>query len=268
MIFRNYTPKYPLGEFIDIIWYWEGKNLLKGKECALPSGTMELVINLDSPKTSDSIVSGARSTHFVIGDTNQERLLGIHFRPGGAFPFLPFPFGELHNQSINLSDLWGESRASQLLSLLHEAETVGTLHDVETVTAKFEVLEKWLLASLVHPPQHHPAVAYSMKQISAHSGLSTADLDEKVNYSQRRFIQIFRNEVGLPPKLFSRVLRFQGVLDEVETQTEVNWLDIALRFDYYDQAHFIHDFREFSGHTPAKYLTLRTEHRNHISSPS
>ena len=74
--------------------------------------------------------------------------------------------------------------------------------------------------------------------------------------SQRRFIEIFRNEVGVTPKAFSRLRRFQHVLGAVEHLTDVDWTDVAVECGYFDQAHFIHDFREFAGVTPSLYLPL------------
>ena len=80
----------------------------------------------------------------------------------------------------------------------------------------------------------------------------------------RRFIEIFRNEVGVTPKAFSRVRRFQHVLGRVERATEVDWTSVACSCGYFDQAHFIHDFREFAGVSPSIYLRYRAS-RNHIA---
>jgi AraC-like DNA-binding protein len=75
---------------------------------------------------------------------------------------------------------------------------------------------------------------------------------------------MFTDEVGLTPKRFLRVLRFQGVIASVASQSSVDWSDLALGSGYYDQAHFTHDFRAFSGMTPATYLLHRTPHLNHV----
>ena len=87
-------------------------------------GTVELVINLGSGRSSESGISGPHSRSFIIERTFRDQLLGVHFKLGGAFPFLGFPFGDLHNLGITLDDLWGERRARQLLCLLHDAKTV------------------------------------------------------------------------------------------------------------------------------------------------
>src|SRR5216117_2456853 len=112
VFFRHYVPKQPLSEFVGLFWYWRGHDVSCSKERVLPMGTVELVINLASGQTSQSGISGPYSESLVIERTAQDELLGIHFKPGGAFPFLGFPFGDLHNLGITLADLWGERRAS------------------------------------------------------------------------------------------------------------------------------------------------------------
>ncbi|PYV42413.1 MAG: hypothetical protein DMG09_02570 [Acidobacteria bacterium] len=124
VFFRHYVPKQPLSEFVGLFWYWRGHDVPCSKERILPMGTVELVINLGSGRSSESGISGPHSRSFIIERTFRDQLLGVHFKLGGAFPFLGFPFGDLHNLGITLDDLWGERRAGQLLCLLHDAKTV------------------------------------------------------------------------------------------------------------------------------------------------
>ena len=112
VFFRHYVPKQPLSEFVGLFWYWRGHDVPCSKERILPMGTVELVINLGSGRSSESGISGPHSRSFIIERTFRD-LLGVHFKLGGAFPFLGFPFGDLHNLGITLDDLWGERRAGQ-----------------------------------------------------------------------------------------------------------------------------------------------------------
>jgi transcriptional regulator GlxA family with amidase domain len=93
---------------------------------------------------------------------------------------------------------------------------------------------------------------------------AVADVTDRIGLSPRRFIQVFADEVGLTPKLFCRVQRFQEVLGLVERRRRVDWVQVALDCGHYDQSHFIHDFRAFSGLNPTKYLRIRGDHRNHV----
>jgi AraC-like DNA-binding protein len=90
------------------------------------------------------------------------------------------------------------------------------------------------------------------------------ELADQIGISSRRFIQLFSNEVGLTPKLFTRVRRFQQVLQNIQTGAELSWVDMAASCGYFDQAHFIHDFKEFSGINPSTYLAQKTGHLNHV----
>ncbi len=195
----------------------------------------------------------------IIGRHETNELLGVHFKAGGAFPFLGFPFGELHNAWLTLTDLWGEKRARRLLCLLYEAPTIDL---------KFDLLERWLTWIANHPLKHHDAVAYALGEFDNHPGLhSSAVVAEKVNLSQRRFIDVFRNEVGMTPKLFCRVQRFWEIIEAIHPMKTVDWADLAMSYGYTDQSHFIHEFREFSGLRPSEYLALRTEHVGHVKIP-
>jgi AraC-like DNA-binding protein len=258
VFFKHVRPSGPLSKFVDLFWYWSDHPRPFIKERILPMGTSELVIRLESSRTSDSGLAGPRSTSTFIHRQQKNQLLGIHFKPGGAFPFLGFPFGELHNSWITLADLWGEKRAQRLLELLHQAPTIDH---------KFRVLECWLLW-IAGQPAHHAAIAFALETFGKDSGLqSSAVAAEKVNLSQRRFIDLFRSEVGLTPKLFCRVQRFRDIVVRINEAADVDWVDLALTFGYTDQSHFIHEFREFSGLRPSEYLSLRTEHPGHVKVP-
>jgi len=259
VFFQYYIPQEPLSEFVRVFWYWRGHPVPYSKERILPMGTVELVINLGSGRTSDAVICGPQSRSFIIERTSQDELLGIHFNIGGAFPFLVFPCGELHNLNISLADLWGERKASELLSLLSDASTAEM---------KFQILEKWLIMVASRPLRLRPAVTFALSEFQRDPALPRCGkMAERVGFSQRRFIQIFRDEVGLTPKLFCRVQRFQEVIKAIGTRETVDWLDLALSCGYFDQAHFIHDFQEFSSLTPREYLGLRTEHPRHLLVP-
>jgi AraC-like DNA-binding protein len=111
-----------------------------------------------------------------------------------------------------------------------------------------------------------PVAKVRLREFQRDAGLlSSAKTAEAANLSQRRFIQIFRNQVGLTPKLFCRIERFQRILERIADIDDVDWLDVALSCGYFDQSHFIHDFREFTGLRPTEYLGLRIQgQQNHI----
>jgi AraC-like DNA-binding protein len=256
VVFRYHVPSGPLAEFVGVFWYWRGHQVTYARERVLPMGTTELVINLASGHAADAGMHGPHSEYSIIERTAQDELLGIHFNAGGAFPFVDFPFNELHGRSATLADLWGAQESADLSCRLHEARTIGM---------KFQILERFLLQVAKQPLRHNPAVSFAMNEFRKDPGLtSSASMAERVGFSQRHFIQTFREEVGLTPKLFSRIQRFQQVIRHVAHSASVDWADVALSCGYFDQSHFNHDFREFSGLNPTEYLELRTNHLSHV----
>jgi len=270
MLYRLYSPPPPLGHFVELLWLYEGFRPAHPRERLLPTGTVEIVINLCEDRTmtygrmdiarplarSGTIVCGAHSEYFVIDTASQDGVMGVHFRPGGAFPFLKLPAGELHNRHVDLSQLWGRQAASELRERLLAAPSPK---------AKLQVLECALLQAVRAGFDRHPAVAYALNVFyGAPAGRSIREVTERTGLSARRFIDLFEKEVGLTPKLFCRVQRFQRVLKTISLGGPVDWVDLALTCGYYDQAHFIHDFRAFSGINPSTYLAAHTPHLNHV----
>lgn len=248
------VPDGRLARFVEVLWYCSGQNILDGKELALPGSGMELVFDLMSPRARDSVLSGPHSKAFVIPTSpGVSRLLGVHFRAGGAFPFLPFPAGELQDFHLPLDELWGREEVERLLARLSGAAAPE---------AMFAILEKWLRANLVRPLARHPAVELALSELERDPGAPMARLVEKANLSQRRFIEVFRGETGLAPKLFSRLGRFQRVLRAADPERD--WAEVAVGCGYFDQSHLIHEFRELCGLTPTRYLEARTEHAGHL----
>ena len=120
-----------------------------------------------------------------------------------------------------------------------------------TPAAKARVIERALLDATRGVPERHPAVAFALNEFrGVPEGQRIADVTEQIGLSSRRFIEVFRKEVGLSPKLFCRVRRFQKVLGMISAGRGLDWAEIALTCGYFDQPHFIHDFQSFSGINP------------------
>lgn len=269
MLVRHYTPRPPLSNFVQLFWLYQGYTQPHHKERLLPNGSMELVVNLkdnearvyDRRNTSQfqatrgAILIGAQSEFFVIDTAQQMSVIGVHFKPGGAFPFFKLPAGEFHNQHLSLDLAWGPS-AHDLRNRLLEAPTPEL---------KFQILEESLLAHAAKPLLRHPAVNFALNEFGdSRRASSIAQVTGQIGLSSRRFIDVFNDQVGLTPKLYCRIQRFQKVLHRIGMRREIAWTDMALACGYFDQAHFIHDFRAFSGLSPTAYAAHRTEHLNHV----
>jgi AraC-like DNA-binding protein len=265
-----YKPPPPLDRFVEVIWTSADKGRPHPKERLLPDGSVELVFDLQEERTAiysggdsgerlqtfrGSFVCGPHSQFFAIDTAGDFNVAGVHFKPGGAYPFLKLPSGEIHNRHVGLDDLWG-ARAAEVRERLLASKTPRE---------KARVLEAALLSQLAGPPERHPAVAFALNEFhGAPETQKISDLTDRLGLSAGRFINVFRREVGLTPKLFCRVRRFQTVLRHISAGRTVDWAEIALTCGYFDQAHFIHDFRAFSGINPSSYLADHTSHMNHV----
>jgi transcriptional regulator GlxA family with amidase domain len=93
------------------------------------------------------------------------------------------------------------------------------------------------------------------------TGASVRDVARDVGICQRRFSSVFAAQVGLTPKLFCRILRFQRVRILADQIEKPDWAQIASTCGYFDQSHLINDFQEFSGFSPAEYLRRLRKHQ-------
>jgi len=264
-----HIPAAPLRPFVRCFWYWEDAPQPHARERLMPNGEASIVFNLrdeemrlydgDNPERYASCglvaFTGPRTDCFAIDTASEDRVIGIQFQPGGTFPFFREPACEVANQSLRLEDLWRRA-AGEMREQLLAADSVDEM---------FAALERALLAQLVRPLELHPAVGFARRQICRAPHLATVSgVLDRLGLSQRRFIELFHAQMGLTPKAFCRVRRFQRVLESVHGRSEVDWPQVALEGGYYDQSHFIHDFRSFSGLTPSMYLARATEHLNHV----
>jgi methylphosphotriester-DNA--protein-cysteine methyltransferase len=250
------VPPFPLSECIDILWLSEGYAPRHAQERLMPSGLMNLIVTWDASGRIWSGVSGVQTKSMLLDTSVTLNVFGVSFKPGGGFPFLPMPAGELHNLQVPLDAVWTATQARVLSDQL--AYECAAAH-------KFRVIERALLAVVRDRFTLDPAVRYAVSALGDISRpRSVSSIVERVGMSQRRFIELFSNEVGVTPKAYARVRRFQHVLRSVEDATGVDWADVAVSCGYFDQAHFVHDFREFAGVTPSMYLRFRAS-RNHVA---
>ncbi len=268
---RFHVPPPPLSRFVEYIWLQEGPAPSHPLERIVPSGTSELVIALDDAplRTADreggvlesvgsALYCGAQSSPFVIDTQSQGLLIGVHFKPGGACPFCSPPAVELRTARVGLCELWGGA-AAVLCQDLAAASTAA---------ARFGLLDNTLLARAARPLARHPAVAYGIGALDGAEGAVTvAAVTEKTGLSGRRFIELFDREVGLTPKLFARVRRLQAVLLRLQDPGDAAWVEVALAHGYFDQAHMIRDFQQFTGLAPTAYLVQRGTALNHVTLP-
>jgi AraC-like DNA-binding protein len=267
-LFDFYKPTPPLSKFVDNLWLYKGHEPEQKTGRILPTGTLELVVNLrqnellfydaecpeNCSRFSGAIVSGAHGRGLVPEPADEPCLVGVHFKPGGAFPFLGLPAGDLADTHVDLETLWGSSA-----HLLRER-----LCEAGTSAERFQLLQEALLNRLCYGVEQHYAVSAALEIFwKNQAGLTVRDAAKYLGLSQRRFIQVFKTEVGMTPKLFSRIQRFQQTRTFIQQNPSPNWATLAVDLGYFDQSHLIREFVEFSGLTPTDYLSLHKSTIDH-----
>lgn len=254
-------PRAPVSEFVSDIWLYSGYRPPHRFERILPSGTLELVVNLcDRPlhcyhpqtlearcAVSGPLVSGARAAYSVVDTAQQQEIMGVHLRPGGAPALLGVPADEVEGADLPLEAFWGRAAVELRDRLLAESDADARLATLE------DVLTRQVRPALAS----HPVLRAALERLDRpEDPIAIGALAADAGWSRQRFIRTFRAGVGLTPKAYARVRRFQAALRRFHAGGAAPWVDVAAACGYYDQAHFIRDFRAFSGLTPAAYARL------------
>ncbi len=258
MLYRVRRPGPPLDAVVEWVWVCRNDRRPHALERVLPSGSAQLIINLQEDQTRvydpdrnyrcvtspGTVFGGLRTTYQVIDSAEQEHVAGVVFKAAGSRTFVPVPAHEATNVDVPLEALWGRCDTVQLRERLLESESPEAVLDALEVA----LLARWT------PTRPHPAVALALSMFDrAPETASVGEVTRHVGLSSKRFIERFKADVGVTPKRYCRIGRFQRALARVHRGESVDWIAVALDGGYFDQAHFIHDFRSFTGLTPTEY---------------
>ena len=273
MLFTQRRPAPPLDRWIDSIWLCRSDPGPRTLERVLPSGGSQLILNLAEDETRlyrdtgnglicerspGSVLTGMSTRFHVIDTDEQAYVAGVVFGAGGTVPFFASPAHELSDTDVPLECLWGRSHANRVRDQLLSAACPEAALDALEATLRQAWREK----------AAHPAVQYALSGFRSRPSVARIrEVTDAIALSPKRFIECFKADVGVTPKRYCRILRFQRVVTRAHNggQTPTNWVELALDCGYFDQPHLIHEFREFSGLTPTAYEAHRTTFQNHVT---
>jgi AraC-like DNA-binding protein len=265
---KLYRPRPPLADHIEYFGYWEGDSAAGTHTSrALPRGAVTAIIDVDGRTdlgfyASDgrtplavppAFAAGAGVASYVIRIVPTHTVMTIHFRPAGALAFLGCPPGDLENALVGLTDLWG-SRAELLREQLIAAGSAQQ---------RVALLEAFLVGRMRRGdvwPQ--PRLASALRSAELDPSMRVSKAQVLTGLSRKRFTALFRSEVGLSPKAYLRVRRLQAALRALNTPAP--GATIAADLGYFDQAHFVREFRSFTGITPTQYAQRRSSMPGHV----
>ena len=260
MSYTSRIPGPPLDAYIDDFYHLDSPPPAPRLR-VFPMPSLHLMINLGSPfevgvgdQANIDILAESWCTgmwdvyHVVRFPASNVRLYGVHFKPGGASPFLHLPLSDIRNRIAPLEAIWGP-RASEVRERLWAAPSIG---------AGLSLLEALLLERMREASNKLGLVQHAIAEIMRHQGsLSIRALSAHVGVSHNHLGVQFNNLVGATPKELARLYRFAHLLSSIEPEHPADWTRLAHRSGFYDQSHFNREFVSFTGLNPSDYLQRR-----------
>jgi len=269
MRYEEFRPAEPLAHHVKCIWILESDSSFStSPERILPDGCTEIVFHLGDPFQQHhqdgttrqqplAMMVGQMRNYLMIQPTGKVSVLGVRFWPAGAYPFLQIPQHEIAGRVIGLDTVLG-SFARELHSKIADAVSAAE---------RFRLVENALLARLNQSRQPDDRLSKAIALILQAGGcLPMEALASRIGVNSRGLDRAFNTRVGIPPKTLCRIVRFQQVFKVLEHQNAgPNWPQIALDCGYYDQSHFIKDFKAFAGKEPTAYLAEQNRMSQHFT---
>ncbi len=263
------VPRPPLDGLIDDLYYLEGASPYAWLTLP-PAPAALLIVNLGAPfhirtgadietaEYADGCVVSVPTRAWQFGYPLRTRSVGAHFKPWGLAAFLPMPAIALRDRPVTVEEVWGRPSIAALRDRLATADGP---HQMLTL------LEDELMRRLRETPGL-ALVRHTSSVIAATNGaVLVGDLGEAAGVSSTHLAQRFKEIIGVTPKRLARTYRFTATVFSIDPAEPIDWADLASAAGYFDQAHFGHEFREFTGLTPTRYVEVRQrflrEHPGH-----
>lgn len=267
MVYLEHIPAAPLAGFVRVLWYAQVAEAAYRRERILPNGCVQVILNLARDylldchegardrKTPPSAIVGARSIYEIVDGSDMADLIGVVFEPGGFGSFVSDAVDLFSNRGVPLDDVWGAPSRT-----LRER-----LCEIPTARARLACMEEFLVTRFAGRLVRNRAIEFALREFRRAPGISMVrDVAKRTGWSERRFSQVFREEVGLTPKVWCRIQRFQRAVRLLHAGANLRWAELALDCGFYDQSHFANEFRAFSGVDVTTYSAQRSRWANHI----
>ncbi len=187
-----------------------------------------------------SVIVGPQLTRVSIDINKSHKAVRVGFHPGGLYRLLGISMAEMIDESYDATDVFG-SQLHQLNIKLQEAKSFDEIH---------LVIENFLLEKLKGIKKALPFDMAMLELLRANGNVTIEQLASMACLSLRQFERVCKDRIGLPPKLFARLVRFSKAYRIRENKPDISWTSIAYECGYFDQMHMIRDFKEFAGVAP------------------
>jgi AraC-like DNA-binding protein len=254
MNYEEYHPALALSSFAHRLWIQEKSAALHNRDCTLPNSYIELVINCGAPlywltergnaiDLPDGYLMGLHRKPLHVKAKGNTFLIGVRLYPWAA--------GTLLNMHSALSEQPFLALDSAWHPFVKHLKKMVWRHPKEAIDDLQQFLTNLPLRS--HPDME--AIQQGGQQIYAANGdVRVTSLAEKTYRSVCQFERQFKKYLGLTPKAFARLIRFETARNCLTKATDLQFSGIASQLGYFDQSHFINDFKLFANYTPREFL--------------
>jgi AraC-like DNA-binding protein len=256
MQYNQYESPEGLQSFIRCFWSLEAPaQTIEEKQRIVPDGCMEMIFHYGDPykqyfQDGTSIIQprcfvfGQITSPLEIAPTGISGIVAARFQPDGFIPFSSYPLSQMENKAIPLSELFGK-RAEPL-----ENDIIHALSNHERI----DIITKFLSENLQTTEAADRVTKASIESLLLSNGIKTVDeLADHLQVNRRQLERKFSAAIGLSPKQFSKVIRLQSTLKAMQLKKYTTLTSLAYENGYHDQAHFIKDFKEFTGFSPRQF---------------
>lgn len=268
MEYRIYEPSADLAKHVKTYWSLDSEPEHEPqRERIFPDGCIELIFNhgdrfkkydneTDFHLQSLSFIHGQLKHFFELEPTGRVGIFSTRFHPAGLQPFIDFDVDTFTGKTLTVTEVWGDEGTS-LATAIQKCAT----HEERVVVLEGFLLKKRDVLKVDNAP-----VEYCVDAMLASVGdVSIEKLAEELNISKRQLERRFTAAVGITPKLLARIIRFQNILQLIENKEFKSFTTVAYDGGFYDQAHFIKDFKDFTGLNPKQYFSENLEMVKHFS---
>jgi len=271
MFYKTLPPPAHLEPFVDCIWILVAP---KGDsepepEIVLPDGKTELVVHFGDTflkleggsyeRQARVLMSGQLTERIMLKPTGEVGVVSIRFKAAGAARFFDVPYEEIVDRVVDFAEFEPAFSAA-----IHKRIARAGSHD-ERLAAMVAVLEERLTQESKEDIFVRQACQYIVRSEGEYS---VQELVRLIGFSERQLERKFKRQVGITPKILSRLMRFQKFLAMAREANTLTLADAATACGYYDQSHFIRDFTKFSGMSPMKYLSSSHVMSDHLTTPT
>lgn len=245
---ERYSPGEQLQPYISCYWTMASTIELKKPVLhrILPDGCMDIIFDLSEHSLAKTASIAGTMTKPLFDELRKQICyIAIRFRPGGFPYFFDTPAFYLTDKVLPL----------ETISANREHELIARLIETDDISERIKLLDRHFSNLLVRNNRDDPAVKIALSDILRHKGnIGISQLSKSIGRSQRQLRRKFEKWIGISPKSFSKIIRFQNTLRMLPSRSGSSLLYVALDAGYYDQSHFIHEFNSYSGLNPSDFL--------------